>query len=188
MAHVFEINPLRTLKKGNLAKYLDMASVPTLGHRVSGLKDREFSSGAKFKNGDTLLARITPCLENGKTAFVDFLNENEVGWGSTEFIVLRPTNGLPEFFAYLLSRDDDFRKFAIQSMSGTSGRQRVQVDLLGKYPVRIPTSKSIIGQRFGELLNPFVTKIRQNSEEMIFLSKLRDSLLPRLISGKLTTY
>ncbi len=185
LKEVFEVNPLRSLRKGVAAQYLEMSSVPNSGHRVSSVVDRAFTSGMKFKNGDTLLARITPCLENGKTAFVDFLKEEEIGWGSTEFIVLRPKNGFPEYFTYLLCRNDDFRNFAIQSMTGTSGRQRVQVDSLGKYPLLVPPSASLVGDKFGNLLNPFVAKIKQNSEEIDCLAQIRDSLLPRLISGKL---
>lgn len=180
-----EVNPLRSLRKGAIAKYLDMASVPTVGHRVSGVRDRVFTSGAKFKNGDTLLARITPCLENGKTAFVDFLSEDEIGWGSTEFIVLRPKNRMPYYFAYLLCRTDEFRSFAIQSMTGTSGRQRVQVDSITRFSLAIPSSDSAIGEKFGILTSPMVEKIKQNSEEIFSLAQIRDSLLPRLISGRL---
>lgn len=182
---LFEINPLRSLQKGKNAKYLDMANVPTSGHRVSGWVNRDFSSGTKFKKGDTLLARITPCLENGKTAFVDFLGDEEIGWGSTEFIILRPKNGLPNYFAYLLCRNDDFRNFAIQSMTGTSGRQRVQIDSLGKYQLLVPPEDSLIGEKFGLVLNPIVEKIKQNSEEINYLAQIRDLLLPRLISGKI---
>ena len=94
LADAYEINPLRRLKKGELAPYLDMASVPTAGHTADRYIYRELGSGAKFINGDTLLARITPCLENGKSAFVDFLEEEKTGWGSTEFLVLRPKEGL----------------------------------------------------------------------------------------------
>ena len=65
----------------------------------------------RFMNGDAL-ARITPCLENGKTAYVDFLDEGQVGWGSTEYIVLRPKAPLPPEFAYCLARSDEFRDFA----------------------------------------------------------------------------
>ncbi len=182
---IFEVNPLRSLQKGKNAKYLDMANVPISGHRVSGWINRVFSSGTKFKKGDTLLARITPCLENGKTGFVDFLDDEEIGWGSTEFIVLRPQNGLPNYFAYLLCRNDDFRNFAIQSMTGTSGRQRVQVDSLGKYLLSVPPKDSLINEKFGLVLNPMVEKIKQNSEETVCLAQTRDSLLPRLISGKI---
>lgn len=100
---------------------------------------REMGSGTKFINGDTLLARITPCLENGKSAFVDFLEQDQIGWGSTEFVVLRPKSPLPEYHGYLLCRHPSFRTFAIQSMSGTSGRQRIQNDVIGGYPFVLPT-------------------------------------------------
>ena len=89
-----DINPTRRLSKGAMAPYLEMASVPTQGHRTETPVVRAFTSGTRFVNGDTLLARITPCLENGKTAFVDFLSEDETGWGSTEYIVLRPRQPL----------------------------------------------------------------------------------------------
>jgi type I restriction enzyme, S subunit len=182
---VFEINPQRRLPKGQVATYLDMASVPTTGHRPTSWTEREMGSGMKFINGDTLLARITPCLENGKTAFVDFLAQDEVGWGSTEFIVLRPRLGLPNYFAYLLCRHNDFRSFAIQSMTGTSGRQRVPPDQLGKYKVAVPPPQSPIGDKFGELIMPLVRKISQNSVETQKLAGLRDILLPKLVSGQL---
>ena len=126
LEQVIEINPPRVLKKGQRAPYLDMASMPTRGHVPDGAVERPYTSGRWFTNGDTLLARVTPCLENGKTAFVDFLAPNEVGWGSTEFIVLRPKPPLPAEFGYCLARDPDFPEFAIQSMAATSGRQRVQ--------------------------------------------------------------
>jgi type I restriction enzyme S subunit len=137
----------------------------------------------RFINGDTLLARITPCLENGKTAFVDFLPEGESGWGSTEFIVLRPKPPLPEYFAYLLCREQDFRAFAIQSMTGTSGRQRVQTDLLGMYLLAVPSDE--VAVRFGEIIEPLIARISRNSEESNSLAGIRDALLPRLISGQL---
>lgn len=130
-----------------------------------------------------MLARITPCLENGKTAFVDFLPKGETGWGSTEFIVMRPKPPLPEYFAYLLCRESDFRAFAIQSMTGTSGRQRVQVDSLGKYLLAVPTDKA--AERFGEVIAPLVVRISRNSEVSSSLAEIRDALLPKLISGQL---
>ena len=90
-----EVNPRRTLKAGTVAPYLDMKNLPTQGHSAEEVIDREFSSGTKFQNGDTLLARITPCLENGKTGYVDFLEDGQVGWGSTEYIVFAPKPPLP---------------------------------------------------------------------------------------------
>jgi type I restriction enzyme S subunit len=179
----YEINPARKLRKGEVAPYLDMASVGTQGHVVNGLIDREMGSGAKFINGDTLLARITPCLENGKTAFVDFLASDQVGWGSTEFVVLRPKAPLPVYHGYLLARHSAFREHAIQSMSGTSGRQRVQNDVLGRYLVVVPTAE--VAEVFAGLVGSAQLKIAANQAQAQTLTQLRDTLLPRLISGQL---
>src|SRR5437899_5169649 len=128
LPEVIEVNPIRTLRNGDVAPYLDMANMPTRGHSPDAVIDRPFGSGMRFVNGDTLVARITPCLENGKTAFVDFLTDAQVGWGSTEYIVLRPKPPLPDEFAYCLARATEFRDFAIQSMTGSSGRQRVPAE------------------------------------------------------------
>ena len=179
----YEINPPRKLKKGEVAPYLDMASVGTQGHVVSGVVEREMGSGTKFINGDTLLARITPCLENGKSAFVDFLPVDQTGWGSTEFVVLRPRAPLPPYHGYLLARHPAFREHAIQSMSGTSGRQRVQNDVLGRYSVVVPSDE--IAEAFGDVVGRAQQKIAANQEQAKTLTHLRDTLLPRLISGQL---
>ena len=179
-----EVNPARALKKGTVAQYLDMANVPTNSARVQNVVPREFTSGSKFMNGDTLLARITPCLENGKTAFVDFLNGDEVGWGSTEFIVLRPKNGLPEPFAYFLCRHPDFRAFAISQMAGTSGRQRVPNDCFGGYRLVEPAAP--VSVEFGRLASAALNQIKALDEEAKTLASLRDSMLPKLLSGELS--
>jgi type I restriction enzyme S subunit len=179
----YEINPTRKLKKGAAAPYLDMAGVQTQGHSVSGVVQREMGSGTKFMNGDTLLARITPCLENGKTAFVDFLPTDQTGWGSTEFVVLRPKAPLPQYHAYLLARHPAFREHAIRSMSGTSGRQRIQNDVLSQFPVAVPNEP--IAKAFSELVLAVQESIREGHKQAATLSDLRDTLLPRLISGQL---
>ena len=178
-----EINPLRSLKKGIVAPYLDMASLATSGHCVALPVQREFGSGTKFRNGDSLLARITPCLENGKSAFVDFLAEEQVGWGSTEFIVLRPRPPLPEYLGYLLCRHPPFREYAIHSMSGTSGRQRVQNDVLGRYLLAVPGIA--VAAAFAEIVTALQKAIAANHAQTQTLATLRDTLLPRLISGQL---
>ena len=183
LADAFEINPKRALKKAAIAPYLDMASLATSGHCVQPPISRTAGSGAKFSNGDTLLARITPCLENGKTAFVDFLKPYEVGWGSTEFIVLRAKASWPDYMGYLLCRHPAFRDYAIQSMSGTSGRQRVQNEVLARYPLVL--SGDEIARAFGEILDSVQCRIAANHAMAQTLSTLRDTLLPRLISGQL---
>jgi type I restriction enzyme S subunit len=183
LGEAYEINPSRKLKKGEIAPYLDMASVPTAGHCAESVVLREMGSGAKFRNGDSLLARITPCLENGKSAFVDFLADEAIGWGSTEFVVLRPKPPLPEFHAYLLCRLPAFREFAVQSMSGTSGRQRIQNDVLGRYLIAVPSES--VALAFGGIVQPIQRKIADNHAQAQTLATLRDTLLPRLISGQL---
>ena len=183
LPEVIEINPRRVLKKGTIAPYLHMENLPKQGHRPHDWKDRKFNSGTKFINGDTLLARITPCIENGKTALVDFLAEGEVGWGSTEYIVLRPKPPLPVEFGYYLARSDDLRAFAIHNMTGTTGRQRVPHSCFDYYQLPVPTEH--IAQRFGEIVQPFMEKIRANSDQSRTLAVIRETLLPKLLSGEI---
>ncbi len=178
-----EVNPRRTLKSGVVAPYLDMKNLPTQGHSADEVVDREFTSGTKFQNGDTLLARITPCLENGKTGFVDFLDEGQVGWGSTEYIVLAPKPPLPSQFGYLLARSDALRVHAIQNMTGTSGRQRVPSECFNTFYLAVPPLE--IARRFDELTTPLMSKIKSNAQESRTLATLRDTLLPKLLSGEL---
>jgi type I restriction enzyme S subunit len=137
-SEVVQINPKVYIVKGTIAPYVEIADLPTSSARVLNWRYREFSgSGSRFMNGDILLARLTPCLENGKTALVDFLKSDEVGWGSTEFIVLRPLPPLSGIFLYYLARSEDFRAHAIQSTTGTT-RQRIQKEFLGYYKIITP--------------------------------------------------
>ena len=184
LAEVIEVNPPRPLRRGEIAPYLDMANMPTKGHTPETVIDRPFGSGMRFTNGDTLLARITPCLENGKTAYVDFLKENQIGWGSTEYIVLRPKSPLPSEFAYCLGRNAGFREFAIQNMTGTSGRQRVPATAISNYRMTVPKGLGV-PRMFGELVEPLFSLATQNAEESRTLTALRDALLPKLVSGNL---
>lgn len=128
---IIDINPRESIAKGQLAKKVSMEKLKPFEKVIDGYELAEFKGGAKFRNGDTLLARITPCLENGKTAQVTILEKDEVGFGSTEFIVLRAKPGKADSdFVYYLAISPKFREIAIQSMVGTSGRQRVQQDVL----------------------------------------------------------
>jgi len=183
LGDVIDVNPSRSLPKGHIAPYLDMANMPTNGHIPSGIVNRPFSSGTRFINGDTLLARITPCLEKGKTALVDFLKEGEVGWGSTEFIVLRPKPPLPAEFGYCLARDPQFREFAIQSMTGTSGRQRVPPEALSHYKIVSPGEA--VAKEFGKIAQPLFSRASKSDKESGTLAALRDALLPKLIRGEI---
>jgi type I restriction enzyme S subunit len=178
---LIEFNPPEKLSGGAPAPYLDMAALPTSGSWMQQPITRDFASGAKFRNGDALLARITPCLENGKTAFVQTLNDGAVGWGSTEFIVMRAKSALPAAYAYILARDPAFRDRAIQSMTGTSGRQRVQTDRLADFLLAKPSPK--VARAFSDLISPVFEKIKTNAQEAETLAATRDLLLPKLMSG-----
>jgi type I restriction enzyme, S subunit len=178
----FDVNPTRRLRKNEPAPYLDMKNMPTEGHAPDSWIERPFGSGMRFMNGDTLVARITPCLENGKTAFVDFLNDGQIAWGSTEYIVLRPKPPLPPVFAYCLARTGEFRDFAIQNMTGTSGRQRVAPTTMDHFQLAVPDEEVAMG--FGETVIPMFDCIRACKDESRKLAEIRDYLLPLLLSGK----
>ena len=144
--------------------------------------ERPFGSGMRFANGDTLLARITPCLENGKTAYIDFLRDDEIGWGSTEYILMKPIPPLPGEFAYYLARSSRFREFAVQNMTGTSGCQRVPATALSGF--RLPSPPVRIAREFGLSAHSLLTRAKSALHESRALAALRDALLPKLISGK----
>ena len=181
LKELIEVNPKRTLRRGDVGPYLPMADMPTRGHMPVSVDRRAFGSGMRFANGDTLVARITPCLENGKTAYVDFLGDDEVGWGSTEYIVLKPRPPLPDQFAYCLARSTAFREFAIQNMSGTSGCQRVPAAAVkGLLMVAPPVRLAAL---FAEVAEPLFKRASRAAGESGVLAHLRDTLLPKLISG-----
>ena len=182
VSEVFDVNPSRPLRKGEIAPCLEMKNMPTHGHTPESWEQRPFGSGTRFMNGDTLVARITPCLENGKTAYVDFLNDGQTAWGSTEYIVLRPKPPLPAVFAYCLARTVEFRDFAIQNMTGTSGRQRVAPTAMDHFRLAVPPEAMAVA--FGEIAQPSFDCIRAVMIESRKLASLRDYLLPQLLDGQ----
>ena len=141
-AHLFkyiDINPKEFLAKGTLAKKISMDKLQPFCRDVPEYEIAKFSGGAKFRNGDTIMARITPCLENGKTAMVNILEPDEVGFGSTEFIVFRAKEGYTDpDFVYYLVKSSIVRDPAIKSMVGSSGRQRVQTDVVQNLVIPFP--------------------------------------------------
>ena len=180
---VVDFNPSERLEQGLIAPYLDMAALPTSGSWPDAPIGRAFSSGSKFRNGDALLARITPCLENGKAAFIQSLPDRVVAWGSTEFIVMRAKPPMPSEYAYLIARDPAFKDRAVQSMTGTSGRQRVQVNALAEYVAAKPDLE--VAQAFAAFVVPYFTLIAANAKHCETLAAMRDLLLPKLMSGEI---
>lgn len=134
------VNPKEILRKGTIAKKVSMDKLRPFCRDIPGYEFSEFAGGSKFRNGDTIMARITPCLENGKIAMVNVLDEDEIGFGSTEFIVFRAKENFttPEFVYYLVS-SSIVREPAIKSMVGSSGRQRVQTDVIENLEINFPS-------------------------------------------------
>ncbi|MCJ1715409.1 restriction endonuclease subunit S [Curtobacterium sp. VKM Ac-2922] len=177
-----EINPKVAVPRTDSAVYIDMKRLPESGWSINGFDYREPRGGARFRNGDTLLARITPCLENRKTGFVDHLEDGQVGIGSTEFIVLRSRNDVAAPISFLLATAPRFRDHAIQHMIGTSGRQRVAASDLASF--EMPTPEPGWLSDFGGRAEAIFEAISMHSAENRTLAATRDALLPQLMSGK----
>lgn len=158
-----DFNPRLSIKKGEIATKISMDKLQPFTKQIPETGKASFTGGAKFCNGDTIMARITPCLENGKTAFVDILADGEVAFGSTEFIVMRAKKGISDpQFVYYLATSPDFRQVAIQSMVGSSGRQRVQQDVLNNVEIAVPTLEE--QKKIGTFLKKFDDKIALNNK------------------------
>ena len=160
---IVDFNPSRPLSKGKEFPFIDMASLPVNGRDINEVSNKVFNGGgAKFKNGDTLFARITPCLENGKTAKVENLPVGCIAHGSTEFIVLSAKSKDDEDFVYYLARLPDFRSYAISRMEGTSGRQRVSWQALAEFNLRLPEKGK--RKKIGKILKSLDDKIHLNNQ------------------------
>ena len=158
-----DFNPRLSIKKGEIATKISMDKLQPFTKQIPETGKASFTGGAKFCNGDTIMARITPCLENGKTAFVDILADEEVAFGSTEFIVMRAKKGISDpQFVYYLAISPDFRQIAIQSMVGSSGRQRVQQDVLNNVEIAVPALEE--QERIGSFLKRLDDKITLNNK------------------------
>jgi len=177
-----QLNPRTKISKGKIAPYIPMGSLSETGMVIDPIEERAASGGAKFQNGDTLFARITPCLENGKTGFVQFMDSvDQIATGSTEFIVFRETETVGRHFIYCTSRSERFRELAIKSMAGSDGRQRVKNESFEKFDFKCPPA-DLMGKfeesAFG-IFSSIQTMIKQNQ----LLKEARDILLPRLMTG-----
>ncbi|MDD3940619.1 MAG: restriction endonuclease subunit S, partial [Candidatus Pacebacteria bacterium] len=175
LAKAIDFNPKRELEKGRHSKFISMADVQVFTKKISTFSVKKFSSGKKFKNGDTIMARITPCLENGKTSFIDFLGEGEIAAGSTEFIVLSGKKDVSDSnFVYYLSISPSIRSMAIKTMTGTSGRQRVDNEKFANLIIALP---SIIEQKqIAEILSSLDDKIELNRKINSNLEKIASLL------------
>ena len=178
-----DINPRVVLSRDAEKPFVPMGCLSSDSMIISNIESRVKNSGAKFQNGDTLFARITPCLENGKTGFVQFLpNAAAAACGSTEFIVLRSRTLTPELI-YCLARSDEFRSNAIKSMSGASGRQRVQQQCFHDFEIIQPSQEML--DKFSAVVVPSFRLVCKLSLKNENIRATRDLLLPKLISGEI---
>ena len=183
-SEAFEVNPKTARNDDGAIAYFPMSALSESGMIIDASKRelRQRSTTVRFQSGDTLFARITPCLENGKTGFVQCLLSDEVACGSTEFIVLRE-RCVSKYFVYLTARQPDFRENAIRSMIGSSGRQRVQPSCFDRYMVPVPTT--LLSTLFDEAVEPMFEQINRLDQQNQKLARARDLLLPRLMSGEI---
>lgn len=161
LSDIADFNPRETVKKGSIAKKIPMDVLRPFYRDIPYYVEECFSGGTKFRNGDTIMARITPCLENGKTAQVSILNDGEVGFGSTEYIVFRAKEGIADKdYLYYLVCSPEVREPAIKSMVGSSGRQRVQTDVVKNLEIDVPPL--VEQEKIGSFLKAFDDKIVLN--------------------------
>lgn len=180
---LIDFDPQTFVAKNGDKVFVPMGSLSTSSMVISDWIKRSGNAGSKFQNNDTLLARITPCLENGKTGFVDFLNDGEAAFGSTEYIVMRGRSA-PPTFVYLLARSERFRATAIRSMGGADGRQRVRSEALQQFLLASPPSNLL--KRFDALVEPMFQQVRTLAETISRLRNAREVLLPKLIPGEIS--
>ena len=181
LSELIEFQPRRVVS--GEVPFIDMQAIPMRGWTLPAPSEREAKGGARFTNGDTLLARITPCLENRKTGYVDDLPDGAVGVGSTEFIVMRTREPHPLPLSFFIATDETFRAYAIQHMVGTSGRQRVSAADLATCAIHMPSPEAV--HEWGQLADPLFARVRAMGRENRTLAALRDALLPELMSGRL---
>ena len=163
LSDIADFNPRERPSKGTIAKKISMDMLQPYCRDIPSFELTAFTGGTKFRNGDTIMARITPCLENGKTAQVSILDDDEVGFGSTEYIVFRAKEGIsdPDFIYYLVC-SPLVREPAIKSMVGSSGRQRVQTDVVQRLEVQVPPLEE--QQKIAGVLRALDDKIKLNNE------------------------
>ena len=163
LSEIAYINPRESISKGIVARKVPMDKLQPFCRDIPEFVFAEYRGGTKFRNGDTIMARITPCLENGKVAKISILNDDEIGFGSTEYIVFRAIEGISDAdFLYYLICSPLVRNPAIKSMVGSSGRQRVQTDVVANLYIDLPPIEE--QQKIGCILKVFDDKIELNNK------------------------
>ena len=187
LSEVADVNPRTRLEKGRTYQFVEMANLPVRSPNIERAENKVFTSGgAKFINGDTLFARITPCTENGKLGYVDFLSDGEVAFGSTEFTVLRCRDHeiLPKLL-YYFCYSNPVRSYAIQKMIGSTGRQRVPNHVFDE--IEVPIYEAETQTNFLSLLESLDDQIKTNRQTLGQLQRLKRGLMDDFLTGRVRT-
>lgn len=174
---VIEINPSVSLKRGVSYPFIEMADLSDGRKYTNPSANRILTGGSRFHERDTLFARITPCLENGKICQAKGLT-NGVGFGSTEFLVFRGKNGISDTdFVYYLSRSEYVRRYAEQNLVGTSGRQRVAANVFDELEIDLPDLPT--QTRIASILSALDDKIELNRQMNHTLEQMAQALFKK---------
>lgn len=169
---VVQFPPKISLEKGRSYSFIPMEQINSGYKYVSANQEKIWngSGGAKFENGDTLFARITPCLQNGKISQAKDL-KNVTGFGSTEYFIFRGLNNISNSdFIYYLSQTYEFRSYAIGSMVGASGRQRADATFVGNYEFLLPPLPT--QKRIASILSAYDDLIENNLKRIKLLEEV----------------
>ena len=136
-----KLAPSETPASDAQVTFVPMAAVDEVSGSIARPELRQYHQVAKgytpFRENDVLFAKITPCMQNGKAAIARGLRGG-LGFGSTEFHVLRPSSGLLPQWVFAFVRQPSFRTVAEANFTGSAGQQRVPADFLKKFPIPVP--------------------------------------------------
>lgn len=162
-----EINPRVSMQKGKVYPFVDMASVSTSSREPDTVDEKEYTSGVKFSDGDTVIARIEPCLQNGKRFWA---HEIGMGFGSTEFLVFRAIKGImDEKYLYYFMMTENIKKKMVNSMTGATGRQRVNNDVFKSMEIDLPDLPT--QHRIASILSAYDDLIENNRRQIKLLEE-----------------
>lgn len=159
------------IKKGHEYSFIPMENVDSGVKFPRKIETKIFNgSGSRFADGDTLFARITPCLQNKKIVKVKNL-KNGIGFGSTEFFIFRAKTGHTDpDYLYYVTKLDDLINTAILSMVGASGRQRADIKSIYEYEVNVPDLPT--QTRIGSVLSAYDDLIENNEKRIKALEEM----------------
>ena len=181
---VCKINPVYKYKKKKVYDFIPMEAIKENFEGVDYVEKQVIDNGSytRFKAGDILFAKITPCSENGKVAYIDHI-DSEVGFASTEFIVFHPTENVDGKYVYLLLSSGNVHRLAISLMEGTTGRQRIPWKIF-RNRIFVPMPDKVEQTIIVDKILAFDKQIKENNNKIAVLERLKKSLMQNLLTGK----